>query len=263
MNKKACIVVSVLLMLMAFATLVHAAPTTATTGSAANPFQLPSIDLKIGGGGAQSKDYVASLQILIILTLLSLAPAALIMMTAFTRIIIVLAMVRNALSIQRMPPNQVLVGLAIFLTIFIMTPVFSEINNNALKPYLAGKINQDTAIHNTMQPLRTFMFAQTREKDLALFVQASGNTRPKSQDDVSTFVLIPAFVISELKTAFQIGFMIFLPFIIIDMIVASVLMSLGMMMLPPSMISLPFKLLLFILVDGWYLTVKSLIMTFH
>lgn len=263
MNKKIGILVSLLFMLVALAASVHAAPTaTATASSVASPFQLPSIDLKVGGGGG-SKDLVASLQILILLTLLTLAPAALIMMTAFTRIIIVLAMIRNALSIQRMPPNQVLVGLALFLTIFIMNPAFTQINTNAVQPYLAGKITQDTAFHNALQPLREFMFAQTREKDLALFVQASGNPRPKEKNDVSTLVLIPAFVISELKTAFEIGFMIFLPFIIIDMIVASVLMSLGMMMLPPMMISLPFKLLLFVLVDGWYLTVKSLIMTFH
>lgn len=228
----------------------------------AAPLEIPNISLQIGEEG-ESGDLVASLQILLLLTVLTLAPAALIMMTAFTRIIIVLAMIRNALATQRMPPNQVLTGLALFLTIFVMLPTFQAINENALQPYLAGTITQEVALENTMQPLREFMFKQTREKDLALFVDASRSERPNSKEEVSTWVLIPAFVISELKTAFQISFMIFLPFIIIDMLVASVLMSLGMMMLPPMMISLPFKILLFVLVDGWYLSIKSLMMTFN
>lgn len=249
MNKKTLVLV--LLFIMAFASCVHAAPV-----------EIPNISLQIGETD-QSDDMVLSLQIILLLTVLTLAPAALIMMTAFTRIIIVLAMIRNALSIQRMPPNQVLIGLALFLTIFLMLPTFEKVNDQAIQPYLAGKINQEAAFENALGPMREFMFKQTREKDLALFVDASKSPRPKSKDDISTWVLIPAFVISELKTAFEISFMIFLPFIIIDMIVASVLMSLGMMMLPPMMISLPFKLLLFVLVDGWYITIKSLLLTFN
>lgn len=249
MNKK--ILILVLLFVMAFAFSVHAAPV-----------EIPNISLQIGESD-QSDDLVLSLQIILLLTVLTLAPAALIMMTAFTRIIIVLAMIRNALSIQRMPPNQVLVGLALFLTIFLMLPTFEKVNDQAIQPYMAGKINQETAFEKALEPMREFMFKQTREKDLALFVDASKSPRPKTKDDISTWVLIPAFVISELKTAFEISFMIFLPFIIIDMIVASVLMSLGMMMLPPMMISLPFKLLLFVLVDGWYITIKSLLLTFN
>lgn len=249
MNKKKLVLV--LLFIMAFASCVHAAPV-----------EIPNISFQIGETD-QSDDMVLSLQIILLLTVLTLAPAALIMMTAFTRIIIVLAMIRNALSIQRMPPNQVLIGLALFLTIFLMLPTFEKVNDQAIQPYLAGKINQEAAFENALGPMREFMFKQTREKDLALFVDASKSPRPKSKDDISTWVLIPAFVISELKTAFEISFMIFLPFIIIDMIVASVLMSLGMMMLPPMMISLPFKLLLFVLVDGWYITIKSLLLTFN
>lgn len=249
MNKQTLILV--LLFIMAFASCVHAAPV-----------EIPNISLQIGASD-QSDDLVMSLQVLLLLTVLSLAPAALIMMTAFTRIIIVLAMIRNALSIQRMPPNQVLVGLALFLTVFLMLPTFEKVNDQAIQPYMAGKINQETAFTKAMEPMREFMFKETREKDLALFVDASKSPRPKSKEDISTWVLIPAFVISELKTAFEISFMIFLPFIVIDIVVASVLMSLGMMMLPPMMISLPFKLLLFVLVDGWYLTIKSLLLTFH
>lgn len=227
----------------------------------AEPIEIPNINLQIGESG-ETNDLVVTLQILIILTILTLAPAILIMMTAFTRIVIVLSLIRNALAIQRIPPNQVIIGLAIFLTIFIMTPTFKTINQEALEPYLAGEISQEVAIENALTPLRGFMFKYVNEKDLALFIEASGAERPRNHDDVSTFVLIPAFVISELKKAFIIGFMIYIPFLIIDMFVASTLMSLGMMMLPPVMISLPFKILLFVLVDGWYLVIKSLIETF-
>lgn len=227
----------------------------------AQPLQIPTVNLQIGQEG-DADNLVLSLQILLLLTVLTLAPAILIMMTAFTRIIIVLSMIRNALATQRIPPNQILVGLALFLTVFIMAPTFQEINQTALQPYLAGEIGQEEALTLAQQPLREFMFAQTREKDLGLFIEASGGPRPKNRDEVSTLTLIPAFVISELKTAFQIVFLIYLPFIVIDMVIASVLMSLGMMMLPPVMISLPFKLLLFVLVDGWYIIIKSLITTF-
>jgi len=204
-----------------------------------------------------------SLQILFLLTILSLAPAILIMMTSFTRIIIVLSFLRSALSTQQMPPNQILIGLALFLTFFTMAPTWNQVNNQALHPYLAGKIKQDVAINKALDPVRSFMFKQTREKDIALFVYLAKIERPHNQKEVPTYVLIPAFIISELKTAFQIGFMIFIPFLVIDLVVASTLMAMGMMMLPPVMISLPLKIMLFILVDGWHLVVRSLILSFN
>jgi len=203
-----------------------------------------------------------SLQILLILTVLSLAPAILIMMTSFTRIIVVLSFLRNALATQQMPPNQVLIGLALFLTFFTMAPTWQDVNRNALQPYLKGEITQEAAFSKGMEPVRSFMFKQTREKDLALFVSFSNISKPKTFDDIPNHVLIPAFAISELKTAFQIGFVIFIPFLVIDMVVASTLMSMGMLMLPPMMISLPFKILLFVMVDGWHLLMRSLIISF-
>lgn len=231
---------------------------------AAAQTRAPIPTLNIGVGEADSpREVIGSLQILALLTVLSLAPAILIMMTAFTRIIVVLSFVRNALSTQQMPPNQVLIGLALFLTFFIMAPVWSDINQNALQPYLVGEISQYEAFRSAEKPLREFMIAQTREKDLALFVNLAKAPRPETQDDIPTYVLIPAFAISELKTAFEIGFMIFIPFIVIDMVVASTLMSMGMLMLPPMMISLPFKILLFVMVDGWHLVINSLIKSFN
>ncbi len=184
------------------------------------------------------------------------------MTTSFVRIVVVIGFLRNAMSTQNVPPNQVVLALSLFLTFYIMQPYWSEANQHGIQPYLAGQITQEQAIDNTLEPLREFMFRQTRESDLALFVNLSDAERPQSQADVSTATLIPAFVISELKTAFQIGFMIYIPFIVIDMIVASTLMSMGMMMLPPVMISLPFKILLFVMVDGWHLLIKSLIVSF-
>jgi len=209
------------------------------------------------------EEVVDSFEILFIFTVLTLAPSILIMMTSFTRIIIVLSIVRNALGTQQMPPNQVLIGLAIFITFFIMAPIGSDINQNAIQPYLAGDINQQEAIENAMEPVRNFMFRQTREKDLALFLNLAGAEQPETLDEIQNHVLIPAFIISELRTAFQIGFLIYIPFIIIDMVVASTLMSMGMMMLPPVMISLPFKILLFVMVDGWNLIIKTLVTGFH
>jgi len=176
---------------------------------------------------------------------------------------VVLSFVRSALGLQQMPPNQVLIGLALFLTFFIMTPVVGQINSTALQPYMDNKITQQQAIDNAMVPLREFMFKQTREKDLNLFVNLSGKEKPDKLSDIPSSTLIPAFIISELKTAFQIGFLIYVPFIVIDMVVATTLMSMGMMMIPPIMISLPFKVLLFIMVDGWNLVVQSLITSFH
>ncbi len=206
---------------------------------------------------------VSAVQIIVLLTVLSIAPAILILMTSFTRIIIVLSFVRSALSVQSAPPNQVLIGLALFLTFFIMTPTFNAVNHDALQPYLSGKISQTQALTKAELPFKEFMAKQTRISDVELFLQYRHESTPKSLVSLPITTLVPAFAISELKTAFQIGFMIYIPFLIIDLVVATTLMSMGMMMLPPTMISLPFKLLLFVMVDGWYLVVKSLLAGFH
>ncbi len=228
----------------------------------AEPLQIPNINLQVGGGTDKPQDLSQTLQIIMLLTVLSLAPAILILLTSFTRIIVVLSFVRSSLGTQQMPPNQILIGLALFLTFFVMAPTFQEVNKVGLQPYMKGEITQQVAFKRGMEPMRTFMFKQTREKDLALFVKMAKLERPKNFDDIPSYVLIPSFVISELKTAFQIGFIIFIPFLVIDMVVSSALMSMGMMMLPPMMISLPFKLLLFVLVDGWNLLINSLMMSF-
>jgi flagellar biosynthetic protein FliP len=222
---------------------------------------LPNINLGLKTTENPS-EVVNVVKIIAILTILSLAPAILILMTSFTRIVIVLSFVRHALGTQQMPPNQVLVGLSVFLTFFIMGPAFQQMNTDAIQPYMANKISQDEALTNALAPLRKFMFNQTRDSDLALFVHLSQTDRPKTRADVSTMVLVPAFVISELKTAFQIGFIIYLPFLVIDMVAASVLMAMGMMMLPPVIISLPFKIMLFVFVDGWALLIGSLVKSF-
>ncbi|KOO49279.1 flagellar type III secretion system pore protein FliP [Viridibacillus arvi] len=203
-----------------------------------------------------------SVKLMLMLTVLSLAPSILILMTSFTRIVIVLSFVRTALATQQMPPNQVIVGLALFLTFFIMAPTFQEVNKEALQPLFDEKITLDEAYEKASGPFKDFMSQHTRQKDLDLFLKYSGAERPETIQDISLTTLVPAFALSEIKTAFQIGFMIFIPFLVIDMIVASVLMSMGMMMLPPVMISLPFKILLFVLVDGWYLVMKSLLQSF-
>ncbi|WP_449540020.1 flagellar type III secretion system pore protein FliP [Ferdinandcohnia sp. Marseille-Q9671] len=203
-----------------------------------------------------------SVKMLLLLTVLSLAPSILILMTSFTRIIIVLSFVRTSLGTQSMPPNQVLLGLSLFLTFFIMAPTFSDVNDQALTPLFNEEINLEEAYNRAATPFKEFMSVHTRQKDLELFLNYTGAERPESIEDIPLTALVPAFAISELKTAFQIGFMIFIPFLVIDMVVASILMSMGMMMLPPVMISLPFKILLFVLVDGWYLIVKSLLQTF-
>lgn len=207
-------------------------------------------------------DRSTTVNIMILLTILSLAPSILIMMTGFTRIIIVLSFVRNALGLQQTPPTQVLIGLALFLTFLFMTPVFGEMNEKAYQPYISGEIGQQEAIDNAIVPLRKFMLKQTFKKDMDLFLEMSGRQGPTEVDDIPMSTVIPAFIISELKRAFQIGFFIFIPFLVIDMIVASTLMSMGMMMLPPTVISLPFKVLLFVLVDGWGLTIKTLFESF-
>lgn len=200
-----------------------------------------------------------SVRLLILLTVLSLAPSILILMTSFTRIIVVLGFVRTSLATQQMPPNQVLIGLALFLTFFIMAPTFSTVYDEALQPLFSEDITLDEAYERASEPFKNFMAKHTRQKDLALFMNYSNMERPESVADIPLTTLIPAFAISELKTAFQMGFMIFIPFLVIDMAVASVLMSMGMMMLPPVMISLPFKILLFVLVDGWYLITHSIL----
>lgn len=229
----------------------------------AEPLNLPIPKIGVDIDKAASpKEYVDSIKLLILITVLTLVPSFLILMTSFTRIVVVLSFVRNALATQQTPPNQVLIGLALFLTLFIMNPVYQEVNNNAIKPYLDNKITQEEAVDIGSKPIKEFMLRQTRQKDLALFIDAAKLEKPEDQTQVSFTVLIPAFVISELKTAFQIGFLIYIPFIVIDMVVASVLMSMGMFMLPPITISLPFKLLLFVMVDGWNLVVKSLLESF-
>ena len=235
--------------------LIKGAPLSAATA-------LPSIHLGITSSNSP-QDVSLTLQIVFLLTVLSLAPAILMLTTSFTRIIIVLSFLRQAIGTPTIPPNQVILGLALFLTFFNMNPVFSRVNDEALQPYLKGQIRQEEALHKALVPMREFMFNQTRPKDIALFVYLSKNPRPATPDDVPTLVLIPAFVVSELKTAFQMGFLIYIPFLIIDMVVASTLMSMGMLMLPPVTISLPFKILLFVLIDGWHLIVRSLMLSFH
>ncbi len=226
--------------------------------------QAPSLpNLTIGIGQADNPEQVSTLlQILLLLTVLTLAPAIVVMMTSFTRLAIVFSLVRTALGTQQMPPNQIIIGLALLLTFFIMTPVFNQINKEALKPYLAEEMSQEDAMKTAIKPIRAFMLKQTRKKDLALFIDIAKLDKPANYDEIPTIVLISSFVVSELKTAFQIGFVIYIPFLIIDMVVASVLLSMGMMMLPPFMVSLPFKLMLFVLIDGWNILVGSMVKSF-
>lgn len=219
--------------------------------------EIPGISNELFNNSPES--VATTVRLLVLLTVLSLAPAFLVLMTSFTRIIIVLSFVRNGLATQQMPPNQVLIGLALFLTFFIMGPILSDVNEQALTPFLEGEITQEEAMEKASVPMKEFMAEHTRQKDLALFMNYTGEDRPENIKDIPLTTLVPAFAISELKTAFQMGFMIFVPFLVIDMVVASVLMAMGMMMLPPVMISLPFKILLFVLVDGWYLIVRSLL----
>lgn len=250
---------SAVLALVLLAVTAAAVPSSAHAAAATVPF--PRITL--GASPSQGpRDVATSLQILFLLTVLSLAPAILLLMTPFTRIVIVLSFLRQALGTQQIPPNQVLVGLALFMTFFLMRPIGNQVYSQAARPYLDGKIGYEEALTKAAAPIRGFMFAQTGEKDLALFVYLSKSPRPRSRDDVSTLVLVPAFVISELKTAFKMGFLLFIPFLVIDMVVASTLMAMGMLMLPPITISLPFKLLLFVLVDGWNLIATSIVQSF-
>ncbi|MBN2289580.1 MAG: flagellar type III secretion system pore protein FliP [Candidatus Glassbacteria bacterium] len=222
----------------------------------------PSVNIGVGRS-AEPEDLVITLQLLFLMTLLALAPSILIMMTCFTRIVVVFHFLRQALGTQGMPANQLLVGLALFLTLYIMSPVWTEINDLALQPYLRHEITQAEAFDRGIKPIRGFMLNQVREKDLSLFVFMSKMDKPATVEEIPTLVIIPAFIISELRLAFTIGFLLYLPFIMIDMIVSSVLLSMGMLMLPPIIISLPFKVLLFVMVDGWYLLVSSLMRTFN
>lgn len=222
---------------------------------------IPNLNIDVSTAN-DPQDVSASLQVLALLTVLSLVPSILIMTTSFVRIVVVLSFLRSAMGTQSMPPNQVVLALALFLTFFIMSPYIHQANQQGFQPYLEGQITQEQAVTEVVKPMREFMFRQTRESDLALFVNISQAQRPNSQEEVPTLTLIPAFIISELKTAFQMGFIIYIPFIVIDMIVASTLMSMGMMMLPPITISLPFKILLFVMVDGWHLLIQSLIVSF-
>jgi flagellar biosynthetic protein FliP len=236
---------------------------TADTALAADPTPDPGIlRLDLGGDENPAKVSVV-MQIFLLLTVLSLAPSILIMVTCFTRIAIVLSLLRQAMGSPQLPPNQIVIGLALFLTFFIMSPVWQKVHKEAVKPYLAEQITATQALETAAGPIRKFMIAHTREKDLSLLVDVAKLPRPENISAVPTTVLIPAFIISELKTAFQIGFMLYVPFLIIDMVVASVLLSMGMMMLPPIMVSLPFKLMIFVLTDGWYLIIGSLVKSFY
>ncbi len=223
------------------------------------------ISVKIGDGQAASGNGQAALsvQLLIALTVLSLVPAILMLATSFTRIVVVLSLLRSAIGIPNLPPNQVILGLSLFLTLFVMAPTFQKANNDALQPYLNNTIDQNTAFQKGVDPFRTFMLKQTREEDLQVFIELSKEPRPATSNDVALEVLLPAFVVSELKTAFTMGFLLYIPFLIIDLVVASALMSMGMVMVSPTQIALPFKLLLFVMVDGWVLVVQSLVKSFN
>ena len=235
------------------------APQESTSQSLPN---IPKISLQVEES-ANGGDAAVSLQIIFLLTILSLAPSILIMMTSFTRIVVVLSFLRMAIGTQQMPPNQLLIGLSLFLTFFVMAPVWDKVNDNAIQPLIEEEISYTVAIDKAMEPIREFMLKQTREKDMALFVRMAQISQPRNRSEIPNTVLIPSFIISELRTAFQIGFILFVPFLVIDLVVSSILLSMGMMMLPPIVVSLPFKILLFVLVDGWNLLVQSLVNSFR
>jgi flagellar biosynthesis protein FliP len=254
-RKRLCLLV----LLLVVSALLVSGCTTATDQS--QTLTAPGVTLTVGQKDSP-KDVTSGVQLLVLLTVLSIAPSVLILGTCFTRIIIVLSMLRSAIGTPSIPPNQVIIGLAMLLTFFIMAPVYQQIDQKAIQPYLKQEIDQQTAFTLAVKPIREFMFAQTREKDIQLFLELNKQPRPNTLDDIPTITLFPAFVISELRTAFTMGFVIYIPFLVIDLVVSSVLLSMGMMMLPPSLVSLPFKLLLFVMVDGWYLIVRSLAMSF-
>jgi flagellar biosynthetic protein FliP len=244
--------------------LCAAGATTAAPAEAPSVAAAPQSALTLrvdGAGGGAGLD--AALKIVLLMTIISLAPALLVLLTSFTRIVVVLGFLRQALGTQQAPNNQIIIGLALFLTVVVMAPVLRSVNEEALQPLLKDELTQSEAFTRAQAPLKEFMLAQVREKDVALFLELTGTAAPESPDQLPMLVVIPSFVIGELKTAFQMGFVLFIPFLIIDMVVASVLMSMGMMMLPPVLISLPFKILLFVLVDGWFLIVRSLVQAFQ
>lgn len=222
----------------------------------------PGVSLTVDSQSPSPKQVTSGVQLLVLMTVLSLAPTVLILATSFTRIVIVLSMVRNAIGTPSIPPNQVIIGLSLLLTFFIMAPVYKQMDKDTIQPFINGQIDQQTALKQVQAPLREFMFKQTREKDIQLFIDLGHEPQPASLEDIPSVSLFPAFVISELRTAFTMGFVIYIPFLVIDLVVSSILLSLGMMMLPPSLVSLPFKLLLFVMVDGWYLLASSLVLSF-
>jgi flagellar biosynthetic protein FliP len=222
----------------------------------------PGVSLTIDPQSQKPQQVTTGVQLLVLMTFLSLAPSILILATSFTRIVIVLSMLRSAIGMPSIPPNQVVIGLSLLLTFFVMAPVYKQIDTNAIQPFLNSQIDQATALTQAQKPIRDFMFKQTREKDIQLFLELGHETQPATIDDIPTVDLFPAFVISELRTAFTMGFVLYIPFLVIDLVVSSILLSMGMMMLPPSLVSLPFKLLLFVMVDGWYLIVRSLVLSF-
>jgi flagellar biosynthetic protein FliP len=249
--------IALLIVLVAFVIGALPAFAQSTEGTSA-----PDLSFELGGDLLNAGNTATGVKIALLMTALSLVPSLIVMMTSFTRIVVVFSFLRQAMSTPNVPPNQVLLALALFLTVFVMMPVWTRINDTAIQPLVNGEITEREAWDAGVGPIRTFMFSQTREKDLELFLRASHHDRPDGPEDVPLSVLIPSFMLSELKTAFQIGFILYVPFLIVDLVVASVLMSMGMMMLPPAMISLPFKVLLFVLVDGWHLIVRSLLDSF-
>lgn len=253
MNKKLFLaVITITFLFLAADTFAQQKPTT---------FPFPKVSLDVGT--AQSGgDVSVTLQILLLMTVLSLAPSLVIMTTAYLRIIIVFHFLKSALGTQQMPPSQLLAGVALFITFFIMAPTWNKVNDEALKPLMANQINVEQAYNKGIEPIRQFMFKQTRDQDMELFIGLSNEARPANRNDIPTYILIPSFVLSELRAGFIMGFFLFIPFIMVDMIVSSILMAMGMMMMPPMMISLPFKILLFILVDGWNLIIGSLVRSF-
>ena len=259
--KRLCAALLILAALAAAPCGAQTAPATATTATtAAAPADIKfNLNLNTGAGSAQLSDLM---KIVLVLSVLTLVPSLLLTMTAFTRIVIVLSFVRRALAVQGLPPNQILIGISLFLTLFVMAPVFGKINEVAIQPNVRGEITDMQAFEKAMGPLREFMFKQTRKKDLALFLRVAKMEKPRTRDDVPTHVLLPAFALSEIKTSFQMGFIIYLPMLVVDMVVATLLTSMGMFMLPPATVSVPLKILLFVLVDGWHLVIGSLAQSF-
>jgi len=256
---KTALLILLITVLLGLPAMAHAAPGAA----AVQDKNFSGIELRIGGGSSGNGGLTVPMQIMVLMTLLSLVPAILVSVTSFTRIVIVSHFLRQALGTQTMPPNQIIIGLSLFLTFFIMQPVGERINREAIQPMVKGQLTEMQALDQACIPLREFMLRYTREKDLALFLNIAKEPKPKSSRDLPMRVVIPSFMISELKTAFQIGFVLFIPFLVIDMVVASVLLAMGMMQLPPAMISTPFKILLFVMVDGWNLIIGSLVKSFY